>query len=67
MPLNPFQLEQISDEHYAKGLVLGRNALYIHVKQTYPPSNPSLIGNSSYTSRDDIAEWLKYQEVNERF
>ena len=67
MPLNPFQLEQISDEYYAKGFVLGRNALYIHMKQTYPSPNPSPIGNSSYTSRDDIAEWLKYQEVNQRF
>ena len=33
MPLNPFQLEQISDEYYAKGFVLGRNALYIHMKK----------------------------------
>ena len=67
MPLNPFQLEQISDEYYAKGFVLGRNALYIHMKKTYPSPNPSPIGNSSYTSRDDIGEWLKYQEVNKRF
>ena len=36
------------------------------MKQTYPSPNPSPIGNSSYTSRDDIAEWLKYQEVNRR-
>jgi hypothetical protein len=35
MPLNPFQLEQISDEYYAKGFVLGRNALYIHMGHTY--------------------------------
>ena len=37
------------------------------MKKTYPSPNPSPIGNSSYTSRDDIAEWLKYQEVNQRF
>jgi len=45
MPLNPFQLEQISDEYYAKGFVLGRNALYIRMKQTYlsPNSKPSLV------------------------
>ena len=67
MPLNPFQLEQISDEYYAKDFVLGRNTLYIHMKQTYPSPNPSPIGNSSHTSRGDIAEWLKYQEVNQRF
>ena len=36
MPLNPFQLEQISDEYYAKGFVLGRNALYIHMKKIIP-------------------------------
>jgi len=47
--------------------VLGRNALYIHMNQTYPSPNPIPIGNSSYTSRDDIAELLKYQEVNQRF
>jgi hypothetical protein len=46
--------------------VLDRNALYINMKKTYPSPNPSPIGNSSYTSRDDIAEWLKYQEVNQR-
>jgi hypothetical protein len=45
MPLTPFQLEQISDEYYAKGFVLGRNALYIHMKLTYPSLNPSPIGN----------------------
>ena len=67
MPLNPFQLDQISTEYYVKGFVLGRNALYIHMKYTYPPPNPSPIGNSPYTSRDDIGEWLKYQVVNQRF
>jgi hypothetical protein len=36
LPLHPFQLEQISDEYYAKGFVLGRNALYIHMKKLIP-------------------------------
>ena len=48
-------------------LCIGRNALYIHIKKTDPSPNPSPIGNSFYTSRDDIGEWLKYQEVNQRF
>jgi hypothetical protein len=67
MPLNPFHLEQISDEYYAKGFVLGLNALYIHMKKTYPPPNPSPIGNLSFASRDDIGECLKYQVVNQLF
>jgi hypothetical protein len=36
MPLHPFQLEQISDEYYAKGFVLGRDALYIHMNELIP-------------------------------
>ena len=56
--LTPQQLEIISDEYYLKGFVHGRNRLYDLMKS----SNPNL-----FTSRDDIGEWLKYQEVNQFF
>jgi hypothetical protein len=67
MPLNSLQLEQISDEYYAKVFVLGRYALYIHMKKNYPSPNPSPIGKSCYTSRDNILKCLKYQEVYQNF
>ena len=67
MPLNSLQLEQISDEYYAKVFVLGRYALYIHMKKKYPSPNPSPIGKSCYTSRDNILKCLKYQEVYQNF
>jgi hypothetical protein len=37
------------------------------MKKTYPSPNPSPIGKTSYTSRDNILEWLKYQEVYQNF
>jgi hypothetical protein len=57
MPLNPFQLERISNEYYAEGFVIGRFTLYVHMKQTYPPPNPIPIDDYPYTARGDIAEW----------
>ena len=56
--LTPQQLELVSDEYYVNGFVYGRNRLYDHLKA----SNPGV-----FTSRDDIGEWLKYQEVNQFF
>jgi len=56
--LTPQQLELVSDEYYVKGFVHGRNRLYYHLKASYP---------GIFTSRDDIGEWLKYQEVNQFF
>ena len=47
--------------------MLGCNALYIHIQKTYTPPNSSPMGNSSYTLGDVAAEWLMYQEVNQRF
>ncbi len=41
-----------------KGFVHGRNRLYDHLKSSYP---------GIFTSRDDIGEWLKFQEVNQFF
>ena len=56
--LTPQQLEIISDEYYVKGFVHGRNRLYNHMKASYP---------GVFDSRDNIGEWLKYQEVNQFF
>ena len=56
--LTPKQLELVSDEYYVKGFVHGRNRLYDHLKSSYP---------GIFTSRDDIGEWLKFQEVNQFF
>ena len=56
--LTPQQLELVSDEYYVKGFLHGRNRLYDHLKSSYP---------RIFTSRDDIGEWLKYQEVNQFF
>ena len=56
--LIPHQLEIISDEYYLTGFVHGRNRLYDHLKASYP---------GLFSSRDDIGEWLKHQEVNQFF
>jgi hypothetical protein len=56
--LTPQQLELVSDEYYVKGFVHGRNRLYDHLKASYP---------GVFSSRDDIGEWLKHQEVNQFF
>jgi hypothetical protein len=37
------------------------------MKQIHPSPNPSPIESYSYTSRDDVAKRLKYQEVKQRF
>ena len=56
--LTPQQLELVSDEYYVNGFVHGRNRLYDHLKASYP---------GVFSSRDDIGEWLKHQEVNQKF
>lgn len=56
--LLPQQLDMISFEYYVNGMVHGRNRLYDHMKQKYP---------KMFDSRDDVGEWLKYQEVNQFF
>ena len=56
--LTPQQLEIISDEYYLKGFVHGRNRPYNHLKASYP---------GVFDTRDNIGEWLKYQEVNQVF
>jgi hypothetical protein len=40
--------------------------LCIFIWKKNPSFNPSPIGNSPYNSHADCAEWLKYQEVNQR-
>ena len=56
--LTPQQLELVSEEYYVKGFLHGRNRLYDHMKASYP---------GVFSSRDDIGEWLKHQEVNQFF
>ena len=63
--LNPLQLQQISNEYYTNGFLLGRDALYDHLKRTYPNIAPNGIPN--WDSRDDVGEWLKHQTVSQRF
>jgi len=58
MKLNPRQLEIISHEYYAKGVVVGRDILYDHLKRFHP---------NVFDSRDAIGDWLKHQEVNQLF
>ena len=60
MVLNNLQLQQISDEYYVKGYVLGRDLLYEHMRNTY---NAAALVIDTFQSRDDIMEWLKYQPV----
>ena len=61
MVLNNLQLQQISDEYYVKGYVLGRDLLYEHMRNTY---NATALVIDTFQSRDDIMEWLKYQPVH---
>ena len=37
--LNPFQLQQISDEYYLNNFMLGRDILWIHLKNKFPSPN----------------------------
>ena len=57
--LNVKQLEAISTEYYYYNFVFGRDKLYEHLKSKYP--------KMQFDSRDDVGEWLKYQEVNQLF
>lgn len=61
MVLNPVQLQAISDEYYTKRFVLGRDKLYVHMKDSYPQFAGTA---NAFDSRDEIGEWLKYQPVN---
>ena len=61
MVLTNLQLQQISDEYYVKGYVLGRDLLSDHMRDTY---NAAALPQDLYHSRDDIMEWLKYQPVH---
>ena len=67
MPLNPAQLQQCSHEYYTRGFLLGRDRFYDHMKREYPGQNITILGPSPYDSRDDIAEFLKHQLVNQLF
>jgi transposase InsO family protein len=67
MPLNPAQLEQCSHEYYTRGYMSGRDRFYDHMKREYPAPNITILGPSPYDSRDDIAEFLKHQLVNQLF
>ena len=67
MPLNPAQLEQCSHEYYTRGYMSGRDRFYDHMKRQYPAPNITILGPSPYDSRDDIAEFLKHQLVNQLF
>ena len=57
--LNVKQLEAISTEYYYYNFVFGRDKLYDHLKNKYH--------DMQFDSRDDVGEWLKYQEVNQLF
>ena len=57
--LNVKQLELISLEYYYHNFVFGRDKLYEHVQKKYP--------KMQFDSRDDVGNWLKYQEVNQLF
>ena len=67
MQLNPYQLELISREYYTLGFVLGRDQLYNHLQQKYPPPNIGPNGPSAFDSRDAVGGWLKHQVVDQRF
>jgi len=57
--LNVKQLEAISNEYYYHNFVFGRDKLYQHLQTKYP--------KMQFDSRDDVGDWLKYQEVNQLF
>ena len=59
--LTNLRLQQISDEYYVKGYVLGRDLLSDHMSYTY---NAAALPQDLYHLRDDIMEWLKYQPVH---
>ena len=65
--LNAFQLNQLATEYYTNGYMLGRDALYEHMKSTYPAPNMGPLGPNTFDSRDDIAEFLKKSVVSQRF
>ena len=64
MVLNPIQLAVISQEYYSDGHVLGRDKLYQHMINEYNVGFQWAGTLNEFDSRDDIAEWLKYQHVN---
>ena len=64
MVLNPIQLAVISKEYYSDGHVLGRDKLYQHMINEYNVVFQWAGTLNEFDSRDDIAEWLKYQHVN---
>ena len=67
--LNAFQLNQLATGYYTNGYLLGRDALYEHMKSTYPAPNMGPLGPNTFHSRDDtsIAELLKKSVVSQRF